>query len=103
MANFCNNCRKKLLPNAIYCNWCGVLVSGKSNEKATIEISRTSRLFGKFRDFDIYIDGMKIGSISNNSSKKFEINPGTHTLQLKISWTFSKTDTLTFRTGVHKG
>ena len=78
---------------------------------ATITIQRTSENFNRLRDFRIYIDGEKIGTIADGETKDFIIFSGQHSIVAKIDWCSSPeisfdikdTDTKTFKVGGFKG
>jgi len=56
---------------------------------ATIKLSRTSEFINRIRDYQIYIDGQKIGSIANGEMKEFQTTKGQHTIVAKIDWCLS--------------
>jgi len=62
---------------------------------ATIIIKRTSEYANYFRDCQIFIDGNKIGNISNGQTKEFKTTSGQHTVQAKIDWGTSQKILLT--------
>ena len=78
---------------------------------ATIKIQRTSELNNRLRDYRIYIDGEKIGTIADGETKDFIISSGQHSIVAKIDWCSSPeisfnvvdTDTKTFNVGGFKG
>lgn len=78
---------------------------------ATIKIQRTSELNNRLRDYQIYIDGEKIGKIADGETKDFLISSGKHSIVVKIDWCSSPeisfniidTDTKTFNVGGFKG
>jgi hypothetical protein len=78
---------------------------------ATIKIQRTSELNNRLRDYRIYIDGEKIGTIADGETKNFIISSGQHSIIAKIDWCSSPeisfniidTDTKTFNVGGFKG
>jgi hypothetical protein len=59
------------------------------------------------RSYAVLVDGMQIGKIKNNAMIELPVNPGPHSLQLKISWCRSNavpfsvgaTETATFECG----
>ena len=53
---------------------------------ATIIIKRTSEFVNRLRNYRIFLDGEKIGTIANGETKEFEITPGLHTIIAKIDW-----------------
>jgi len=56
---------------------------------AKIKLQRTSENKNRLRDYQIYIDGQKIGTIANGETKEFETNNGQHSLVAKIDWSSS--------------
>jgi len=57
---------------------------------ATIKIQRTSEYNNKLRDFGIYVDGIKVGTIADGAVKEFTTTPGTHVVMAKIDWCSSQ-------------
>ena len=53
---------------------------------ATIKIKRTNDYINYLRDYRLFIDGQKIGTIGNNQIKEFDILIGQHSLIAKIDW-----------------
>jgi len=53
---------------------------------ATIKIKRTNDYVNALRDYRLFIDGQKIGTIGNNQIKEFDIPIGQHSLSAKIDW-----------------
>jgi len=51
-----------------------------------LKIIRTSELSNMGREFGVYLDGQKIGTISNGEIKEFDVPAGRHQLQAKIDW-----------------
>lgn len=49
-------------------------------------ISRTSERNNRARDYGIYLDDKKIGTIANGETKTFYLDPGTHKINGKIDW-----------------
>jgi hypothetical protein len=54
-----------------------------------IEITRSNRLFDKFRRYSILIDDNKTASIGNNKTISFTVPAGEHTIYAKIDCTKS--------------
>lgn len=53
---------------------------------ATLTISRESAFADRLRAYAVMLDGKKIGDLGNGETKSFVIEPGQHTLALKIDW-----------------
>jgi hypothetical protein len=51
-----------------------------------IKIQRTNDYINAVRNYRLFIDGQKVGTISNGQRKEFEIPPGRHSLVAKIDW-----------------
>lgn len=75
---------------------------------ASIKITRTSEYSNRMRDYQIFIDGQKVGTIANGETKEFEISTGQHSIVAKIDWCsspellFDSNDTTTFKVGGFK-
>ena len=54
--------------------------------KSTISIKRESVFADKLRNYRVVLDGVIIGDIADGEKKNFDIDPGTHTLRMKIDW-----------------
>ena len=57
---------------------------------ATIKIRRTNDYINFLRDYRLFIDGQKIGTIGNGQTKDFEITVGRHSVIAKIDWCSSQ-------------
>ena len=53
---------------------------------ATLIINRTSEYINKLRDYGIYVDEQKIGTIADGESKEFTVPAGKHSVYTKIDW-----------------
>ena len=58
---------------------------------ASIIINRTSEYLNRLRNYDVYIDGEKIDTISNGETKEFNISAGQYSILTKIDWCSSQT------------
>jgi hypothetical protein len=58
---------------------------------ATIILNRTSEYVNRLRNYGVYIDGKKVGTIANGETKDFVVTPGHHSIVTKIDWCSSKT------------
>ena len=58
---------------------------------AKITINRDSGWADRIRDYNVCLNDIEIGRISNGETKTFEIEPGDHELRLKIDWCGSNT------------
>ena len=53
---------------------------------ATIQFKRKKEFQSSIRDYQVFIDNEKIGTIRNNETKEFTVLPGHHQLVVKIDW-----------------
>jgi hypothetical protein len=53
---------------------------------ATIKIRRTNDYINSIRKYHLFIDGEKIGSISNEQTIGFEVPAGRHSVIARIDW-----------------
>ena len=58
-----------------------------------VVLNRTSEYINRFRNYSIYIDGKKVGTIANGETKEFNVSSGQHSLVSKIDWCSSPTMT----------
>ena len=57
---------------------------------ATIILKRTSEFVNLLRNYKVYIDGIKVGTINNGGTKEFIVTPGQHSIITKIDWCCSQ-------------
>jgi len=62
-----------------------------------IHITRKSAFTDAPRAYQVEIDGVVAGEIANGTTKSFAVEPGEHTVCVKIAWTSSRK--LTFKVG----
>ncbi|MBO9681290.1 MAG: hypothetical protein J7502_01235 [Flavisolibacter sp.] len=60
---------------------------------ATIILNRTSEYVNRLRDYGVYIDEKKVGTIANGEIKEFNVSAGQHSIVTKIDWCSSQTVT----------
>ena len=60
-----------------------------------LTIERSSEYANRIRKIYIFLDGKKIGHISNGETKSFDIPAGTHTVWAKVDWGYSNKETFT--------
>ena len=53
---------------------------------ATIILNRTNEYVNRLRDYGVYIDGKKVGTIANGEIKEFNVSAGQHSVVTKIDW-----------------
>jgi hypothetical protein len=57
---------------------------------AVVKIVRDSGYADRVRDYDVILDGNKVGKIGNGETIEFPVSNGRHDLSLKIDWCGSK-------------
>lgn len=63
---------------------------------SNIIINRSEEWSGSLRKYLIYIDGNKVGSLSNGDKVKLQVSPGSHTLKIMVDWRTASTPTINF-------
>lgn len=51
-----------------------------------IVIKRSSEYVNRLRAIDLYIDGKKLGNITDGEEKHFDVPKGTHALRARVDW-----------------
>jgi hypothetical protein len=51
-----------------------------------VRIQRSNESANRWRAYQLYIDGAKVGTIASGQTKEFNIGPGRHILYSKIDW-----------------
>lgn len=64
-----------------------------------IRIQRTSQFTALFTPFEVYIDDRKVGALGNHEQGQYEVEPGAHTLYLKVDNFKSKPIPLSLNAG----
>lgn len=52
----------------------------------TIILERSNELKNHLRNYAVYIDGRKVGSIADGTTEQYEVAAGEHTICCKIDW-----------------
>ncbi len=58
----------------------------------TLIINRDSGYANSLASYKLLLDGIQIGKIASGESKSFEVTPGEHTIQAKINWCTTTTE-----------
>jgi hypothetical protein len=71
---------------------------------STVALKRTrNRLWGRFTQYSVAIDGERVGYIKNGHTLTFAVRPGSHTIRLSIYLQlFSNSETLEFTIGARE-
>ena len=82
---FCTNCGNKLNTGDSFCTECGSKVSSSkstnSGKTVKIIVTRKKRAIGCAIPFPVYIDGEKIGQLTNGISLEKEVTVGSHAVE----------------------
>jgi hypothetical protein len=80
---------------------------------ATIQLKRNKEFQSGLRDYQVFVDNEKIGTIGNNETKEFSVPIGQHQMVVKIDWCSSQifnvdladgeTQNIQVEGAVHKG
>ncbi|MCW3122196.1 MAG: hypothetical protein JWQ38_1688 [Flavipsychrobacter sp.] len=62
---------------------------------ATVRIVRSSEFMNRRRDYHLFVDGTKVGTVANGETKDFQVSEGQHTVYAKIDWCYSPEHTFT--------
>lgn len=54
--------------------------------KAKIILARPNEWLNRQRPYRVWIDGVEVGTITNDSSEEFSVSEGNHRLQCRINW-----------------
>ncbi|SDD07346.1 hypothetical protein SAMN05421663_106171 [Terribacillus halophilus] len=76
-----------------------------------IEVKRQRSWSDQLRNYDVILDGKKLGTVGRKESCSFHVEPGRHTIHLEIDWCRSKkiefesreNETISFNCGGLKG
>ena len=55
-----------------------------------ITVTRSNEWNNRLRQYTLYLDGEKLGTIANGEIKTFDVPPGTYHLKAKIDWCGSR-------------
>ena len=97
-AMICPNCGKENPEGSSACLACEAPFSAQA-QTALIRLNRTSQFTALFTPFEVYIDDRKVGALGNHEQGQYEVQPGAHTLYLKVDNFKSKPVTLRLNAG----
>lgn len=83
---YCTNCGTKIKEDAMFCTECGTKVGNVEKKKSsgkmvTVKVTREKRTFGWAIPFPLYIDGEKIGTLTNGMSLEKEVTQDKHLVE----------------------
>lgn len=62
-------------------------------------ITRKGDFFNRRQRYKVFINGKEAGTVKNDETQEYELEPGTHTVQLKVLWTTSPLFTVNITDG----
>lgn len=80
----CLGCGCKIEIGSKFCPNCGKETLLSSGEIGTIKIVREKKTMGFAVNFDVFIDGEKVGSLANGGSLSFDVPIGSHDVKLEL-------------------
>ena len=101
----CQSCGKENPESAAACQACGQpLIQPTLPETAplpiaTIRLRRASKFTAVFTRFEVYIDGVVVGSLATGEQAQYEVPPGRRLVQVKVDTLASKTVSFTLGPG----
>ena len=66
---------------------------------SVIRVRRLPGYKDRLRSYSVHIDGVSHGKLKDNETLEFPLAPGTHTVQIRISWTGSRMVTVDLQPG----
>ncbi|MDA0739704.1 MAG: hypothetical protein O2999_13265 [Nitrospirae bacterium] len=67
----------------------------KLSNESKLSVFREKGRFAIYRKFSVFVDGTKIGKLGSGDKKSFTLNPGEHSVFIKIDW--MKSNRVTFQ------
>ena len=63
----------------------------EGEKEAVIEVCHASNWFGRFRTFEVIIDGERVGNVGRKIPERYGVRPGLHSLSAKMDWCRTQT------------
>ena len=79
----CPTCGKENPEKSSACLSCAAPLTAQA-QTALIHLSRNSQFTALFTQFEVYIDDRMVGALGNHEQGQYEVQPGAHTLYLKV-------------------
>jgi hypothetical protein len=57
--------------------------------EAQLSIKRASQWTGRIRQLQVYVDRRRVGSLAPGEQRRFPVDPGRHTVGVRMDWTRS--------------
>jgi hypothetical protein len=94
----CPTCGKENPETSSACLSCAAPLKAQA-QPALIRLNRKSQFTALFTQFEVYIDDQKVGALGNHEQGQYEVQPGAHTLYLKVDSFKSKPVALRLNAG----
>ena len=79
---FCTNCGSKIDKSASFCTECGTKINQNTEVKTVkIRVIREKRAMGFAIPFPVYIDGEKVGTLTNGAMVEVDSTLGHHNIE----------------------
>jgi hypothetical protein len=58
----------------------------REHQDGNLVVRRADRYADQLGQYRVIVDGREIGRVANGESTSFQVDPGKHTIQLRIQW-----------------
>ena len=85
---FCTKCGSEVEDSAMFCTKCGNKIENKDvsivNESASITFAREKQFYGVIVPIKVYLDGIKVASVSAGKEEKVPVSIGKHRIAFNL-------------------
>lgn len=85
---FCTKCGSEVEDSAMFCTRCGNKIENKDvsivNESASITFAREKQFYGVIVPIKVYLDGIKVASVSAGKEEKVPVSIGKHRIAFNL-------------------
>lgn len=85
---FCTKCGSEVEDSAMFCTKCGNKIENKDvsivNESASITFAREKQFYGVIVPIKVYLDGIKVASVSAGKEEKVTVSIGKHRIAFNL-------------------
>ena len=78
---------------------CDLLSKEKMDTKTKIILTRPSQWMNRIRGYKVLINGQQVGVIKNGATEEYLVEPGTNSVECKVSWCSSRTLPVNIQSG----
>src|SRR4029078_4372237 len=78
---------------------CDLLSKEKMDTKTKIILTRPAEWMNRIRSYKVFINGQQVGVIKSGATEEYLVEPGTNSVECKISWCSSRTLPVTIQPG----